>query len=105
MRATFEQASSFTDPTSILGCHAYDRGAIFQELSREYGSEVPYTTFYGWCGTLKLESGKPLYTASEALLLLTLVWARFGRKLRSLNRETVEQLQGNYACYRVNRNT
>lgn len=104
MRATFEQASSSVDPTSVLGCHAYDRWAIFHELSREYGNEVPYTTFYGWCGTLKLESGKPLYSASEALLLLTLVWARFDRKLRSLDRNTIEQLQGDYACYRTNRN-
>lgn len=104
MRATFEQASSCVDPIAVLGCHAYDRWALFHELSQEYGKVVSYTTFYGWCGTLKLQSGKPLYSAAESLLLLTLVWARFDRQLRSLNRETVEQLQRDYACCRINRN-
>jgi hypothetical protein len=102
MRTTFEQPLSF-DPNAVLGADGYERCAVFNELSREYGQAICYRTFYGWCRTLKIPSGRVLYPAREVFLLLTLVWARFGQGYRGLSRPVIESLQENYASSRINR--
>ena len=100
MKATFEQA---LNAAAILGNHAYERDALFNELSRERGEAVEYRTFYGWCRTLKIPSGLPLYSAEQVLLLLTLVWARFRKRYKNLNRQSIKELSKNYANYRTYR--
>ena len=89
----------------ILGADAFEKDAMLIELRHEYGEDVPYTTFYGWCQTLKIDSGLVFYGADDVLTLLTLIWARFQKGYRPLDRTTIHKLRKGYADARTNRKT
>jgi hypothetical protein len=88
--------------TSVLGCDAYERPAMFLELRQERGRKVPYRTFYNWCQLLCIDPGAFLYSAKEVLLLLTLCWA-YGEGARNLDYESVQKLQEKYIQCREDR--
>lgn len=103
MRQRFDNSLTMTpDAASVLGCDAFERPALFLELRRERGRQVPYRTFYDWCQLLCIDPGTFLYSAEEVLLLLTLCWA-YGQGARNLDSVTVEHLQEKYIQCRDDR--
>ncbi|MDX2099673.1 MAG: hypothetical protein SFW36_17990 [Leptolyngbyaceae cyanobacterium bins.59] len=87
--------------SEILGFDLIARDALFLEMARVRGRRDPvsYRTAYDWFQELAIDPGSPAYTAAEALLLLTLSWAR-GRGLKRIDRTQTIRLTGEFAKWR-----